>query len=87
MNLHRRHLNESQRQMVAARIANMPHGGDRKSDQSPNLDLDRSADHAAKMLNVSRAGVFQAKHVLQEAAPEVVQAVDAGHSLRIAYQP
>lgn len=55
--LHRRHLNESQRDMVAARVANMPHGGDRKSGQSLNSDLDRSAERVAKMLNVSRLAV------------------------------
>lgn len=51
------HLNESQRAMVAARIANMPHGGDRKSDQGTNSDFDRSADRTAKMLSVGRGQV------------------------------
>ena len=41
-NLHRRHLNESQRAMVAAELANMRHGGDRKGEknQAANLRLD-----------------------------------------------
>ena len=39
-NLHRRHLNESQRAIIASRLANMQHGGDRKSDQTANLPLD-----------------------------------------------
>jgi hypothetical protein len=52
MNLKRRHLNESQRAMIAAKLANMPHGGDRKSDQAANLPL-VSQSAAAEMLNVS----------------------------------
>ena len=40
-NLHRRHLNETQRAGVAEKIAKLPHGGDRKSkNQEPNLVLD-----------------------------------------------
>jgi 16S rRNA G966 N2-methylase RsmD len=38
-NLTRRHLNESQRAVVAGRLANMRHGGDRKN-QVANLPLD-----------------------------------------------
>jgi hypothetical protein len=41
-NLHRRHLSESQRAMIAEELANMRHGGDRKSgeNQAANLRLD-----------------------------------------------
>jgi hypothetical protein len=39
-NLKRRHLDEGQRAMVAAKIANLGHGGDRKSDQAANLPLE-----------------------------------------------
>lgn len=40
--------------MVAAKLANMARGGDRKSDQTANLHVDsvRQSD-AAKLLNVS----------------------------------
>ena len=41
LNLHRRHLNESQRALVAMRLENMPLGGDRKSEnQDANLHLE-----------------------------------------------
>jgi|LSQX01.1.fsa_nt_gb hypothetical protein len=33
MNLKRRHLTESQRAMIGARLANIEHGGDRKSEK------------------------------------------------------
>jgi hypothetical protein len=39
-NVKRRHLNESQRGLIAARMAQLPHGGDRKSDQRTNSSLD-----------------------------------------------
>ena len=38
-NLHRRHLDTSQRAMIAADLANHRHGGDRRSDQAATLPL------------------------------------------------
>src|SRR5262249_12632675 len=38
-NLKRRHLDESQRAMVAARLATLTHGGDRVSEQAANLPV------------------------------------------------
>ena len=76
--LHRRHLNESQRAVVAARLANMKNGGDRRSDQSLNLDSDNiPVKKAASMLNVSRDSVFTAKRVMRE-APEKIKDIEAG---------
>jgi hypothetical protein len=75
-NLHRRHLNESQRAMVAAKIANMKHGGDRKSDQDANLQVDRAT--AAKMVNVSERSVANGAKVQAEGTPELVKAVEQG---------
>jgi hypothetical protein len=54
MNLHRRHLNESQRAMIAKRLANMTVGGNRHSDHCANLRNGPSQDQAAEMLHVSR---------------------------------
>lgn len=80
-NLHRRHLTESQRAAVAAKLANMKRGGDRKSDQAANLPDDPapvSQAQAADMLNVSERSVRTAKTVLEQGAPELVAAVEKG---------
>jgi hypothetical protein len=45
--------------MVAAKLANMPHGGDRKSDQAANLPL-VSQSTAAELLNVSDRSIRSA---------------------------
>lgn len=64
-NLNRRHLNESQRAIVAARLANIEHGGNRKN-QTANLRLDKvSTETAASMLNVGKRSVELAKEVLR----------------------
>jgi hypothetical protein len=42
LNFHRRHLDESQRAIVAAKIGNLPHGGDRKSAPVSRDNLDGS---------------------------------------------
>jgi hypothetical protein len=84
-NLHRRHLNESQRAMIAASMAKMKHGGDRKSDQAASLLLDRSPKisgattqaQAAKMMGVSERSVIDARYV-EEMAPEMAESVRAG---------
>lgn len=76
LNLKRRHLTESQRGVVAAKLATMTHGGDRKTDQDANLHVDRTT--AATMLNVSTRTVADATKVINEAAPELVAAVESG---------
>jgi 16S rRNA G966 N2-methylase RsmD len=76
-NLHRRHLNETQRAGVAAKLANMERGGDRKN-QSPNLDFDKvSRQHAAEMLNVGKSTVATYRAVAA-AMPELVEKMDSG---------
>lgn len=57
--LHRRHLSESQRGMVASKLANITHGGNRK-DQDANLHFEVSRSDAADMLNVSTRTVAAA---------------------------
>jgi ParB-like chromosome segregation protein Spo0J len=75
LNLKRRHLNESQRAMVAAKLANMPQGA--RVDLRANLH-EVSAAKAAEMLNVSERTVKSAKQVQEKAAPELKAAVEQG---------
>jgi N6-adenosine-specific RNA methylase IME4 len=84
-NLKRRHLNESQRAYVAAKLANLEHGGDRKSsDQAANLPLESapqqpvSQSMAAGMLNVSERSVRAARSVQERGTPELQRAVEQG---------
>ncbi|HWB36327.1 MAG TPA: ParB/RepB/Spo0J family partition protein [Rugosimonospora sp.] len=74
LNLHRRHLTESQRAMIAARVANLKPG---RPSETPSID-GVSAESAATMLNVSTSSVERAKKVQDRGAPELVAAVDAG---------
>lgn len=88
LNLHRRHLNESQRGMVAARIATMERG---RPDINASIDA-ITQDDAADMLNVGRATVQRARVVIEEAEPELVQAVELGkiavsHAAKIVDSP
>lgn len=78
-NLNRRHLNESQRALVAERLANIELGANQHtmkegSANSPIL----SQDAAAKKLNVSPRSIRTAKAMKQTAAPEVIKAVEDG---------
>jgi len=74
-NLKRRHLNESQRAMVAARLANMQQGA--RTDLAQIKATSQS--DAAVMLNVGRSAVQQAKQVQEMATPELQSAVEQGH--------
>jgi len=75
LNLHRRHLDESQRAMVFARIAQLPKGV--RSDSQMWLSTPTQAQ-AADMLNVSVSTGKLGKTVLADGAPELVQAVECG---------
>lgn len=77
-NLARRHLSEGQRGMVAAKLAKMTHGGDRRSDQAANLPVGPTQAQAAEMLNVSERTLRTAKVVEEQGAPELVAAVESG---------
>ncbi len=75
MNLHRRHLNESQRAMAAARMANMRQG--ERTDLSP-IGEKFSQARAASMFSVGKRSVERAKAVFESGTDELVQAVDRG---------
>lgn len=81
-NLHRRHLTESQRAAVAAKLANMRDGDVSRFSQSANLHSGEAAQvslgQAAEMLAVSRRSVATAKSVLDHGAPELIAAVERG---------
>lgn len=74
LNLHRRHLNESQRAMVAAKIANLKPG---RPTETVSIDT-VSLDDAADLLNVGRASVARAKKVQDSAVPELAAKVESG---------
>lgn len=78
LNLKRRHLSESQRGMVASKLAKMDHGGDRRSDQAANLPVGPTQAEAARLLNVSERTLRTARHVHEAGAPELVAAVETG---------
>ena len=72
-NLHRRHLTDSQRAMIAANLATM-----RRGDNS-NVPIGTlSQADAAEALNVSRRSVARAAVVRNEGTPELIAAVEAG---------
>ena len=81
LNLHRRHLTESQRAMVAARLATRQRGDFHGNQHlvSANLPIPvLSQSEAAEQLKVSERLVRNARVVQSEGIPELVAAVDAG---------
>ncbi|MBO6755449.1 MAG: hypothetical protein JJ902_03930 [Roseibium sp.] len=77
LNLKRRHLKESQRAMVAAKLANMQQGA--RTDLEPSANLQEvSSAQAADMLNVSERTVNAAKSVQRQGSPELVEKVERG---------
>lgn len=73
-NLHRRHLDESQRAMVAARIADLDRG--RPMVNAPIGAFTQPA--AADALSVGHRSVQRARVVLDHGTPELIAAVDNG---------
>src|SRR5262249_24238916 len=72
LNLRRRHLNESQRVMVAAKLATLRDG--QRADLVEGLPI----GGASALLNVTERSVARAREVQDHGAPELVHAVEKG---------
>lgn len=83
-NLPRRHLSESQRAMVAARLATLgigrPPAAGEPGETPPigGVSLGMPADRAADLMNVGTRSVERARSVLRDGAAETVTAVERG---------
>jgi hypothetical protein len=75
LNVHRRHLTTGQRASIAARLCDMPHGGNRRSE---NFKAQICASKAAEMMNVSERTVDTARKVREKAKPDVVKKMAEG---------
>ena len=79
LNLHRRHLNESQRALVAARLAKLLIANGKNS--AANLQrrsVGRMYEKAARQVNVSPRLVAYAIKVLDHGCPELIAAAESG---------
>jgi hypothetical protein len=70
-NLRRRHLNESQRAMIAAKLATLRRGDNQHTE---GLPIGRSSE----LLNVSERSIARAREVLDKGPPELAAAVGRG---------
>ena len=91
LNLARRHLDESQRAMVAARLATLPDGGAIYAKSGAQICAPSQPEAAAR-LQVSRRSVQYARLVLDSGTPELIAAVDQGlvtvsHAVKVAKTP
>jgi hypothetical protein len=75
LNLHRRHLDASQRAMVAARMATLKLGANQHTKEGAQICAP-SQDEAAEKMTVSRRGVQSARAVVEHGTPALSAAVD-----------
>lgn len=76
-NLHRRHLSESQRALVAAKLAKLRVGEVGNGRVEVSIDTP-TLEKAAEQLQVGRATVARAKAVLANGSQELIEAVERG---------
>ena len=79
-NIHRRHLTASQRAMIAANIAKIPHGQTRRWVDAENSASMISIREAAAMLNVDKATVSDARKILSDGTSEEIEQVTRGET-------
>lgn len=75
LNLHRRHLSEVERGLVAARIANMRQG---ERTDIPSIEGRLSQMDAAQQLKVSVSSVERASKILNDGTLDLIERVEAG---------
>lgn len=74
LNLHRRHLSESQRAFVAARLANLENG-----QRASSIDEAVTQAAAAKLLNVSKSSVERAGRILRSGVTDLAEMIEDGN--------
>lgn len=82
-NVHRRHLNESQRAMIAARMATLEWGSNQhrmkqEVEISTSSPKPPTVDEMADKMSVNRSTVIFARKVLQEGTADEIDAVEKG---------
>jgi ParB-like chromosome segregation protein Spo0J len=78
-NLHRRHLGETEREVIGAKIANLKVGDVKTQKGGPSFDGPaKSTAEAAEQLNVSESGVERAKAALKGGCKSLCEALEAG---------
>ena len=87
LNLHRRHLDETQRALVAARLQPLFEAEAKErmlkgkaADPTANLSKGPARDQAAAVMNVSPRSVQSAKKVLEAGTPALNEAVQSGEA-------
>jgi ParB-like chromosome segregation protein Spo0J len=76
-NVHRRHLTDSQRSMLAAKLATLGLGSNQHHNEGASREAPSQAK-AAELLGVSRSSVQRAREVLERAEPADIKAITEG---------
>jgi hypothetical protein len=86
-NVYRRHLTAAQRALIAAEIANLAHGGDRKTDTfKSGHPILKTRGEAARLADSAPEAISQVR-LIREWAPEEIPAMQAGRqNLEEAYR-
>lgn len=76
----RKDFTPSERVAIVESLRGYAHGGDRKSDQGRNCDVDRlTTKDAAGRVGFCKDDYYRAKKVVSQGIPELVEAMDTGH--------